>query len=166
MLRASDEGKDETRCVVACKTQPAIGRTSATARTSQSSKKGPFTPARWKGRDGTIYEWDFQHGAVEKYNKRGKHLGEFDHETGTQNKAADPTRMKHVIMGVPEGEDFASFEKEIPASVADLKLIMGWEKDDDYVYDYPLTSKQISAIEQLCSLELPRDLELFLTCNA
>ena len=74
--------------------------------------------------------------------------------------------MKHVIMGVPEGEDFASFEKEIPVSDADLKLIMGWEKDDDYVYDYRLTSEQISAIEQLCSLELPRDLELFLTCNA
>ncbi|MBM1186533.1 S-type pyocin domain-containing protein [Pseudomonas lundensis] len=37
---------------------------------------------RWKTRDGTIFEWDSQHGAVEKYNKRGKHLGEFDHETG------------------------------------------------------------------------------------
>ena len=74
--------------------------------------------------------------------------------------------MKHVIMGVPEGEEFASFEKEIPVSVADLNLIMGWEKDDDYVYDYRLTSEQISAIEQLYSLELPRDLELFLTCNA
>jgi hypothetical protein len=47
---------------------------------------------RWKSRDGTIYEWDFQHGAVEKYNKRGKHLGEFDHETGAQSKPADPTR--------------------------------------------------------------------------
>lgn len=47
---------------------------------------------RWKSKDGTIYEWDFQHGAIEKYNKRGKHLGEFDHETGTQNKPADPTR--------------------------------------------------------------------------
>ncbi|ROM90798.1 toxin [Pseudomonas brassicacearum] len=47
---------------------------------------------RWKSRDGTIYEWDFQHGAVEVYNKRGKHLGEYDHETGAQNKPADPTR--------------------------------------------------------------------------
>ena len=74
--------------------------------------------------------------------------------------------MKHVIMGVPKGVDFASFEKEIPVSVADLKAIMGWEKDGDYVYDYRLTSEQISAIEQLCSLELPRDLELFLTYNA
>jgi hypothetical protein len=74
--------------------------------------------------------------------------------------------MKHVIMGVPQGEDFASFEKQIPVSVADLKPIMGWVKDDECVYDYRLTAEQISAIEQLCSLELPKDLELFLTCNA
>lgn len=120
-------------------------------------------------RYGTIYGWDFQHAAVEKYNKPGKHLGEFDHETGIQNKPADPTRkvaMKHVIMGVPQGEDFASYEKEIPVSVEDLKPIMGWEKDNDFVYDYRLTAEQITAIEQLCSLELPKDLELFLTCNA
>ena len=47
---------------------------------------------RWKTRDGTIFEWDSQHGAVEKYNKRGKHLGEFDHETGEQTKDADKNR--------------------------------------------------------------------------
>ncbi|MGE8067823.1 colicin E3/pyocin S6 family cytotoxin [Pseudomonas sp. NPDC089569] len=47
---------------------------------------------RWKDRKGTIYEWDFQHGAIEKYTKRGKHLGEFNHETGAQTKPADPTR--------------------------------------------------------------------------
>jgi hypothetical protein len=47
---------------------------------------------RWKDRDGNIYEWDFQHGAIEKYNKRGKHLGEFDHITGEQNKSPDNTR--------------------------------------------------------------------------
>jgi hypothetical protein len=55
-------------------------------------KGGGGLRPRWKDRSGTIYEWDFQHGAVEKYNKRGKHLGEFNHETGTQNKPADPTR--------------------------------------------------------------------------
>ena len=43
---------------------------------------------RWKDSDGNIYEWDFQHGAVEKYNKLGWHLGEFDHITGEQTKAA------------------------------------------------------------------------------
>ncbi|MHC8355680.1 DUF7683 domain-containing protein [Pseudomonas sp. LB3P81] len=74
--------------------------------------------------------------------------------------------MKHVIMGVPEGEDFASYEMEIPVSVADLKPIMGWVKDDDCVYDYQLTTDQIRAIEQLCSLKLPTDLMLFLTCSA
>lgn len=57
-----------------------------------SIKGGGGLRPRWKDRSGTIYEWDFQHGAVEKYNKRGKHLGEFNHETGTQNKPADPTR--------------------------------------------------------------------------
>lgn len=55
-------------------------------------KGGGGLRPRWKDQSGTIYEWDFQHGAIEKYNKRGKHLGEFDHETGTQNKPADPTR--------------------------------------------------------------------------
>ncbi|WP_296257909.1 MULTISPECIES: colicin E3/pyocin S6 family cytotoxin [unclassified Pseudomonas] len=62
------------------------------ARSKTSVQGGGSLRPRWKSRDGTIYEWDFQHGAVEKYNKRGKHLGEFDHETGIQNKAADPTR--------------------------------------------------------------------------
>jgi hypothetical protein len=54
--------------------------------------KGGGLRPRWKDKKGTIYEWDFQHGAVEKYNKRGKHLGEFDHASGNQTKPADPTR--------------------------------------------------------------------------
>ena len=47
---------------------------------------------RWKDRSGKIYEWDSQHGAVELYTKQGKHLGEFDSETGEQTKPADPSR--------------------------------------------------------------------------
>ncbi len=47
---------------------------------------------RWKDSEGNIYEWDSQHGTLEKYNKKGKHLGEFDPETGKQTKPADPTR--------------------------------------------------------------------------
>ncbi len=49
------------------------------AKSKTSVQGGGGLRPRWKSRDGTIYEWDFQHGAVEKYNKRGKHLGEFDH---------------------------------------------------------------------------------------
>lgn len=55
-------------------------------------KGGGGLRKRWKTRDGTIYEWDSQHGTVEKYNKRGKHLGEFDPETGQQTKDADKSR--------------------------------------------------------------------------
>ncbi|QKS82869.1 colicin E3/pyocin S6 family cytotoxin [Pseudomonas bijieensis] len=47
---------------------------------------------RWKDRSGKIYEWDSQHGAVELYTKQGKHLGEFNPETGEQTKPADPSR--------------------------------------------------------------------------
>ncbi|MHC8302301.1 S-type pyocin domain-containing protein [Pseudomonas sp. ZS1P83] len=47
---------------------------------------------RWKDRKGRIYEWDFQHGAVEIYDRQGKHLGEFNADTGEQNKPAKPGR--------------------------------------------------------------------------
>jgi len=39
---------------------------------------------RWKDKNGNIYEWDYQHGTVEKYNKRGKWQGEFDPATGNK----------------------------------------------------------------------------------
>lgn len=57
-----------------------------------SVKGGGGLRKRWKTQTGEIFEWDSQHGTVEKYNKRGKHLGEFDAETGTQTKSADSTR--------------------------------------------------------------------------
>jgi hypothetical protein len=62
------------------------------AKSKTSIQGGGGLRPRWKSRDGTIYEWDFKHGAAEVYNKRGKHLGEYNHETGAQNKPADPTR--------------------------------------------------------------------------
>lgn len=55
-------------------------------------KGGGGLRKRWKTRDGTIFEWDSQHGTVEKYSKRGKHLGEFDPETGQQTKDPDKSR--------------------------------------------------------------------------
>jgi hypothetical protein len=48
--------------------------------------------ARWKDSKGGIYEWDYQHGAVEVYDSQGRHLGQFDPDTGAQQKPADPTR--------------------------------------------------------------------------
>jgi hypothetical protein len=37
-------------------------------------------------------EWDYQHGKVEKYNKKGKHQGEYDPNTGEQTKPPEPGR--------------------------------------------------------------------------
>ncbi len=49
---------------------------------------------RWKTADGEILEWDYQHGKVEKYDKRGRHKGEFDPNTGepVPGKGSDPGR--------------------------------------------------------------------------
>jgi hypothetical protein len=55
-------------------------------------KKAPRYRSWWKDADGTTYEWDYQHGAVEKYSKSGKHLGEYDPNTGEQTKPPEPGR--------------------------------------------------------------------------
>jgi len=48
---------------------------------------------RWIASDGCILEWDYQHGAVERYSPNGKqHLGEYNPDTGEQNKPGDPSR--------------------------------------------------------------------------
>lgn len=62
------------------------------AKPKTSVQGGGGLRKRWKDKKGNIYEWDSQHGTVEKYNKRGKHQGEFDPVTGDQTKAADKTR--------------------------------------------------------------------------
>lgn len=50
-------------------------------------------PRRWKDADGNIYEWDYLHGRVERWNPRGnRHLGDFDHRTGRQIGDPDPSR--------------------------------------------------------------------------
>jgi hypothetical protein len=47
---------------------------------------------RWREDDGTILEWDYQDGRVEKYDSHGNHLGEFDPVTGDQLGPAIPRR--------------------------------------------------------------------------
>jgi hypothetical protein len=58
----------------------------------KTPRPGGGLRARWKDDDGVIYEWDYQHGRAEKYDRMGRHLGEVDPETGDQVKEADPTR--------------------------------------------------------------------------
>lgn len=50
---------------------------------------------RWESKK-RIYEWDYQHGAVEIYNWAGDHLGEFDAETGEQTDDAKPERRTYT----------------------------------------------------------------------
>jgi len=55
---------------------------------------------RWKLKDGTILEWDKQHGEVEKYDRTGKkHQGSFDPNTGKRNDDPIPERITPKIVG-------------------------------------------------------------------
>lgn len=47
---------------------------------------------RWKTPDSKILEWDYQHGEVEVYDKRGKHEGTADPNTGEMIKDPVPGR--------------------------------------------------------------------------
>lgn len=61
-------------------------------KSKSSVQGGGGKRSRWKDKKGRIYEWDSQHGAVEMYDSQGKHLGEFNPETGEQTKPAKPGR--------------------------------------------------------------------------
>ena len=61
-------------------------------KSKSSVQGGGKKRTRWKDSKGRIYEWDSQHGAVEMYDKQGKHLGEYNPETGEQTKPAKPGR--------------------------------------------------------------------------
>ncbi|UVL83353.1 hypothetical protein LOY35_24765 [Pseudomonas sp. B21-028] len=73
--------------------------------------------------------------------------------------------MNHTIMGVVDGEDFASYEIALPIESKDLAKIMDWIKEEEYLYDYQLDKAQIEALEEACSIELPRNMVLFLTSS-
>ncbi|MNM84213.1 Colicin-E3 [compost metagenome] len=62
------------------------------AKQMSSVQGGGKKRSRWKDRKGKIYEWDYENGRVELYDKQGKHLGEFDPDTGVQTKDAEPGR--------------------------------------------------------------------------
>ena len=42
--------------------------------------------------ESNIYEWDFQHGTVERYDRSGIHTGEFDPKSGRRISEAVPGR--------------------------------------------------------------------------
>jgi len=73
--------------------------------------------------------------------------------------------MMHEIMGCNYNEDIPVYEIQLSIKLPELKLIMGWEYDDDCAADYELTPAQIKAIEVSGNIELPKGLDLFLTTS-
>ena len=60
---------------------------------AKTPRDGGGLRTRWENRaSGAIYEWDYRHGTVEVYDKRGWHEGEADANTGKMIKGRDPTR--------------------------------------------------------------------------
>ncbi|MDB4971537.1 MAG: ceaC [Myxococcales bacterium] len=100
IFRSKKDKKDEapkSRLGAPGQHQPAPKTLPAFPKAERASPKtsvqgGGGMRKRWKDGEGNIYEWDSQHAAVEKYNSRGVHLGEFDPNTGAQTKPADKTR--------------------------------------------------------------------------
>jgi hypothetical protein len=50
----------------------------------------------WKDSKGNIYEWDSQHGELDTYDKRGRHLGPVDPATGNPIAGKGPVPGKTV----------------------------------------------------------------------
>lgn len=64
---------------------------------------------RWYDKDGSILEWDKQHGEVEKYDKNGKnHKGGFDPQTGKQRSLPKAGRTTNKIVGAAVGAGAAA----------------------------------------------------------
>lgn len=54
------------------------------------------TRARWKDSEDRIFEWDYEYGFVDIYDKEGTHLGGFDADNGDQIKPAICDRTVEV----------------------------------------------------------------------
>lgn len=74
--------------------------------------------------------------------------------------------MKHKIMGVTDGDDSASYDVMLCIESEDLAQIMNWVRKEQYVYDYELTAPQLQALEEACSIKLPKNLTFFLTTSS
>ena len=66
------------------------------------------------------YEWGYQHGALEVYDAIGRHMGEFDPDTGHRLKPANPRRridpllvVRH-LRGYDKTTEFRAVKHRIP----------------------------------------------------
>ncbi|WP_256661631.1 hypothetical protein [Pseudomonas sp. F01002] len=73
--------------------------------------------------------------------------------------------LKFQIYGIPENDDLAVFEMDLSRSITTdaLKPIMAWHEEEDAMASHRLSAKQVTAIENLAMIELPKELMLYLS---
>lgn len=73
--------------------------------------------------------------------------------------------LKFQIYGIPENGDLAVFEVDLPRTVTTdaLMPLMAWHEEEDAMASHLLSAEQVTAIENLAMIELPKDLMLYLS---
>ncbi|TVT80593.1 hypothetical protein [Pseudomonas sp. H3(2019)] len=74
--------------------------------------------------------------------------------------------MIFSVMGFNPGKDELVYEQSFDLSVADLTPIMHWVDASDCIgVDFPLSKTQAAKIADLASIELPQNLDFFLSSH-
>ena len=73
--------------------------------------------------------------------------------------------LKFQIYGIDETSDLAVFEIDLSPTVTTdvLMPIIAWHKEEDAMASHLLTARQVTAIERLTTIQLPRKLKLYLS---
>lgn len=73
--------------------------------------------------------------------------------------------LKFQIYGIPEHGDLAVFEVDLSRSITTdaLMPIMAWHEEEDAMASHLLSAEQVTAIESLAMIELPKDLRLYIS---
>lgn len=67
-------------------------------------------------------------------------------------------------MGFQEGKDEMVYKQKIDLCVSELMIIMHWAESADCIgADFPVSPDQVAHIASLVSIELPDNLDLYLT---
>lgn len=83
-----------------------------------------------------------------------------------QNLLIRPGGLSHdfFIMGFHQGQDEMVYKQKIDLCVSQLMLIMHWAESTDCIgADFPVSPDQAAEIASLASIELPDNLDLYLT---
>jgi hypothetical protein len=137
---------------------------------------------RWVDDSGGLYEWDSQHGTVERYNRAGKHIGEFAPNTGEQTKPADETSrpnqenrtmttqsVSRWIRGYDKNQGKLVLEYQLPESLTleRLQLLFQVSTDNPMFDCFPVEDSVARVLEEAVGASLLCDeRELFLEADA